>query len=270
MDPVTSNLHEAQSVQRGITIATHNGFRKVVVATSNKDMAGNIEDTCKANWECNFTYSAIGVLTRGLDECKIAYEVKEFYSAAILLSSFQIDPGDSILSPSSLPSNLCSIIEEDARGTRYTHLQFLLYCSYYQLQNLFRTAYDVSLLDDNWAQDVFDLNSGNVSKTWEKIDMGSIVSHSFLLESKVKGTFQSAPAVIKFRIPTKVALQEAFSNPILPLHILADQLPEKKVELRLLVKYGSLVSVISIVVLFISLVASPSKSSISKSGKKRR
>ncbi|KAF6152362.1 hypothetical protein GIB67_006016 [Kingdonia uniflora] len=71
------NCYGKVSVQRGITIATQNGFRKVVIATSNKDMAGHIEDTSKADWECNFTYSAIGVLTRGLDECKIVYEAKE-------------------------------------------------------------------------------------------------------------------------------------------------------------------------------------------------
>lgn len=36
---------------------------------------------------------------------------------------------------------------------------------------------------------------------------GATASHSFVLESKVKGVFHGAPAVIKFRIPTKAALQ---------------------------------------------------------------
>ncbi|XP_042496434.1 translocon-associated protein subunit beta [Macadamia integrifolia] len=134
------------------------------------------------------------------------------------------------------------------------------------------TAYDVSLADDSWAQDIFDLVSGNTSKTWERIDVGSLVSHSFALESQVKTVFYGAPAVIKFRVPTKAALQEAYSTPVPPLEILADRPPEKKFEWakRLLAKYGSLVSVISIVVLFVYLVATPSKSSGAKGSKKRR
>ncbi|KAF8408467.1 hypothetical protein HHK36_007621 [Tetracentron sinense] len=179
------------------------------------------------------------------------------------------------------------------------------------------TAYDVSLSDDSWAQDVFTLVSGNTSKSWERLDVGSLVFHSFELESSVKGMFYGAPAVIKFRIPTKAVLQEAYSTPILPLDILAERPPEKKFEWvvesfsflterttfirmegkmsslppmykwhtkavfisppdlhvmgkRLLAKYGSLVSVISIVVLFVYLVATPSKSSAAKGGKKRR
>lgn len=36
---------------------------------------------------------------------------------------------------------------------------------------------------------------------------GGILSHSFELEAKTKGVFNGAPAVIKFRIPTKAALQ---------------------------------------------------------------
>ncbi|OVA17411.1 Translocon-associated protein subunit beta [Macleaya cordata] len=132
------------------------------------------------------------------------------------------------------------------------------------------TAYDVSLTDDAWAPEVFDLVSGNTSKSWERLDVGSFVSHSFVLESNVKGVFHAASAIIKFRIPTKASLQEAFSTPILPLEILADRPPEKKFEWRLLAKYGSLVSVISIVVLFVYLVATPSKSSAGKASKKRR
>ncbi|XP_043706837.1 translocon-associated protein subunit beta [Telopea speciosissima] len=134
------------------------------------------------------------------------------------------------------------------------------------------TAYDVSLTDDSWTPDIFNLISGNTSKTWERIDVGSLVSHSFALESQVKTVFYGAPAVIKFRVPTKAALQEAYSTPMPPLEILADRPPEKKFEWakRLLAKYGSLVSVISIVVLFIYLVATPSKSSAAKGNKKRR
>ncbi|PSS18241.1 Translocon-associated protein subunit beta like [Actinidia chinensis var. chinensis] len=132
------------------------------------------------------------------------------------------------------------------------------------------TAYDVSLNDDSWSKDVFDIVSGNTSMSWERLDAGSLASHAFELESKVQKLFYGAPAVITFRVPTKAALQEAFSTPILPLDILADKPAEKKFDLRLLAKYGSLISVISIVTLFIYLVATPSKSSSAKGGKKKR
>ncbi|XP_043811971.1 translocon-associated protein subunit beta [Manihot esculenta] len=134
------------------------------------------------------------------------------------------------------------------------------------------TAYDVSLVDDHWPQDIFDIISGNTSQSWERLDAGGILSHSFELEGKVKGLFYGSPAVITFRIPTKSALQEAYSTPILPLDVLAERPPEKKFEWakRLLAKYGSVISVISIVVLFVYLVATPSKSSAAKASKKRR
>ncbi|XP_009390365.2 uncharacterized protein LOC103976768 [Musa acuminata AAA Group] len=129
------------------------------------------------------------------------------------------------------------------------------------------TAYDVTMNDDSWSQDMFDLVSGRTSKTWEKLDGGSSASHSFVLESKTKGMFHGSPAVIKFRVPTKAALWEAYSTPILPIDVLADKPPEKKFEWakRLLAKYGSLVSVLTLVGLFIYVIATPSKSS-----KKRR
>ncbi|WOL02554.1 hypothetical protein Cni_G11273 [Canna indica] len=92
------------------------------------------------------------------------------------------------------------------------------------------TAYDVSLSDDSWPQDTFELISGSTSKTWERLDAGSSVSHTFVLESKAKGVFHGTPAIIKFRIPTKSALQEAYSTPIPPLDVLADKPPEKKFE----------------------------------------
>ncbi|XP_022739951.1 translocon-associated protein subunit beta-like isoform X2 [Durio zibethinus] len=133
----------------------------------------------------------------------------------------------------------------------------------------FSTAYDVSLVDDSWPQDAFDFVSGNTSQSWERLDAGGLLSHSFELEAKRQGMFYGAPAVITFRIPTKAALQEAYSTPILPLDVLAERPPEKKFEWRLLAKYGSQISVISIVVLFIYLIVTPSKSSGAKASKKR-
>ncbi|QCD96819.1 translocon-associated protein subunit beta [Vigna unguiculata] len=131
------------------------------------------------------------------------------------------------------------------------------------------TAYDVSLTDDSWPSDTFEVVTGTTSKSWERLDAGGILSHTFELEAKSKELFAGEPAVIKFRVPTKAALQEAYSTPILPLDLLADRPPEKKFEWRLLAKYGSLISVVSIVVLFVYLVASPSKSSTKGSKKKR-
>ncbi|KAM0900048.1 hypothetical protein ACQ4PT_020900 [Festuca glaucescens] len=132
------------------------------------------------------------------------------------------------------------------------------------------TAYDVSLNDDSWPQEAFDLVSGSTSKIVEKLEPGSTASHHFVLETKVQGRFQGSPAVIKYRVPTKAALQEAYSTPILPFDILAERPPQQKFELRAVGKYGPLASVVSFVGAFIYLVASPSKSGAGKGSKKRR
>ncbi|CAH8292279.1 unnamed protein product [Eruca vesicaria subsp. sativa] len=132
-------------------------------------------------------------------------------------------------------------------------------------------AYDVSLIDNSWVKKTFEVVNGNTSRTWERLDAGGILSHSFELEAKVKGPFYGAPASVTFRIPTKAALQQAYSNPIEPLDILADVPPTDKLALRVLAKYGSLVSVISMVVLFVHLVATPSsKSNAAKGSNKKK
>ncbi|KAK6912929.1 hypothetical protein RJ641_022530 [Dillenia turbinata] len=132
------------------------------------------------------------------------------------------------------------------------------------------TVYDVSLTDDAWDKAIFDVATANTSKSWERLDGGSSVSHSFELESKVKGMYYGAPAVITFRVPTKAALQVAYSTPILPLDVLADRVPEDKLQLRLLGKYGPLLSVVTLIGLFVHIITSPSKSSAAKGSKKRR
>lgn len=134
------------------------------------------------------------------------------------------------------------------------------------------TAYDISLNDDSWPSDMFNLVSGNTSSSWDKLDVGASVSHLFILETKVKGLFYGRPAVVKYRVAAKSALQEAYSTPIEPLDILAERPPEKKYEWakKLAAKYGPVTSVLSIVGLFVYIIVSPSKSSSSKSGKKRR
>ncbi|KAL3835369.1 hypothetical protein ACJIZ3_010105 [Penstemon smallii] len=92
-------------------------------------------------------------------------------------------------------------------------------------------AYDVTLIDDNWAQEVFDSIIGNTSKSWERLDAGSLVSHSFELESKTKTVYYGAPALITYRVPTKPKLQEAYSTPILPVKILSEPTGSKNIEL---------------------------------------
>lgn len=134
------------------------------------------------------------------------------------------------------------------------------------------TAYDVSLIDDSWPSDTFSLVSGNTSFTWDKLDVGASVSHTFVLESKVKGLFYGRPALVKYRVAAKSVLQEAHSTPIPPLDILAERAPEKKYEWakKLAAKYGPVTSVLTIVGGFIYLLVSPSKPGNSKSSKKRR
>ncbi|GER54190.1 translocon-associated protein beta family protein-like [Striga asiatica] len=122
------------------------------------------------------------------------------------------------------------------------------------------TAYDVTLTDNSWNQEIFDSIIGNTSKTWDRLDAGSIVSHSFELESKVKTVYYGAPALINYRVPTKSKLQEAYSTPLLPLNILSEPVPQKKIEIKLLSNYGSHISVFLIVVLFAHILSGPKAS----------
>uniref|UniRef100_J3M351 Uncharacterized protein n=1 Tax=Oryza brachyantha TaxID=4533 RepID=J3M351_ORYBR len=92
------------------------------------------------------------------------------------------------------------------------------------------TAYDVSLNDDSWPQEAFQLISGTTSKIVDKLDPGATASHNFILETKTQGKFQGSPAIIRYRVPTKAALQEAYSTPMFPLDILAERPPQQKFE----------------------------------------
>nr|GMD34464.1 Translocon-associated protein subunit beta [Ipomoea batatas] len=128
-----------------------------------------------------------------------------------------------------------------------------------------KTAYDVTLEDSSWDQEIFYFVTGNTSQSWEKLDVGSVVSHSFELESRVKTTYHGAPALITYHVASKPKLQIAYSTPIIPLAILSEKVVESKLVLNLLGKYGSHVCVVTIVVLFANAIATPSK----LSGKKR-
>ncbi|CAA3005704.1 translocon-associated subunit beta-like [Olea europaea subsp. europaea] len=76
----------------------------------------------------------------------------------------------------------------------------------------YATAYDVTLNDGGWTLDIFDIVSGNTSTSWERLESGTLLSHSFELEAKTKTMFYGAPAVITFRVPTKAALQVWLCN----------------------------------------------------------
>ncbi|KAM5586740.1 hypothetical protein ABKV19_005583 [Rosa sericea] len=52
-------------------------------------------------------------------------------------------------------------------------------------------------------------SAANAFKSWERLDVGGIISHSFELEAKTKGLFSGATAVITFRFPSKAALHES-------------------------------------------------------------
>jgi translocon-associated protein subunit beta len=34
---------------------------------------------------------------------------------------------------------------------------------------IYRTAYDITLVDDHWPQDMFNVVSGNTSQSWERL-----------------------------------------------------------------------------------------------------
>ncbi|KAJ4888293.1 translocon-associated protein beta (TRAPB) family protein [Raphanus sativus] len=125
------------------------------------------------------------------------------------------------------------------------------------------SAYDVNLVDDTWNSNLFGIVSGNTSNSWEKLDVGQVLSHSFELKSKTKGLFYGSPAVVTLRVPSKGVIQ-AYSTPILPLDVLAETIPEKKLDLRLVGRFGSQVSVISIIVTFVYLMVTPSNGSKKK------
>ncbi|GJX24887.1 hypothetical protein Tco_0231183 [Tanacetum coccineum] len=74
-----------------------------------------------------------------------------------------------------------------------------------------KTAYDVSLIDDGWTPEIFNVILDNTSSSWERLDVCAL-SHTFELESIVKTEFHSKPAVVTFHVPTKVALQVGLEN----------------------------------------------------------
>lgn len=134
-------------------------------------------------------------------------------------------------------------------------------------------AYDVSLIDDTWPEDLFTIISGNTSQSWEKLDAGASVAHGIVLEAKSKGPFYGPPAVVKYRMATKSVLQEAYSTPLPELDFFSNKTTVNKLEWikAFGVKYGPLMIVLSFVGIFTYLLVSPSKSKkLSKSGKKRR
>jgi hypothetical protein len=93
----------------------------------------------------------------------------------------------------------------------------------------------VTINDDSWPTEAFELVTGEKTKTLERLDpwvhfvmhlsargvsmywtendfiffsfSGATASHTFVLETKTQGRFQGSPAIITYRVPTKTALQ---------------------------------------------------------------
>ncbi|KAH7294710.1 hypothetical protein KP509_27G014700 [Ceratopteris richardii] len=135
----------------------------------------------------------------------------------------------------------------------------------------FSTAYDVTLNDDTWPSDKFELVSGNTSNSWDRLDGGKTLAHVFVLESKEKSVFYGAPAIVKYRVASKSALQEAYSTPLHELDLLSEKYHNQKFELLKVyaVNYGPLMSVILIVSMFTYVLVMPSKSKAAKSKKRK-
>ncbi|KAH7291275.1 hypothetical protein KP509_29G009400 [Ceratopteris richardii] len=135
----------------------------------------------------------------------------------------------------------------------------------------FSTAYDVALNDETWPNEKFNLVSGNMSSSWDKLDAGKSLTHTFVLESKEKGLFYGAPAVVKYRVTAKSILQEAYSTPIHELDVLSEKSSDEKLEMLKVfaVNYGPLISVVLIISLFVYLLVTPSKSKALKAKKKK-
>ncbi|CAI5989765.1 unnamed protein product [Closterium sp. NIES-65] len=81
-------------------------------------------------------------------------------------------------------------------------------------------AYDVSLDDENWPSDLFEV-VGNTTQSWDSLAMGTTVSHTYVVKPKEKGTFITPPATVKFRVTSKAQLLTAKSTGVPELDLLA-------------------------------------------------
>eukprot|EP00271_Cylindrocystis_brebissonii_P015839 TRINITY_DN38886_c0_g1_i1.p1 TRINITY_DN38886_c0_g1~~TRINITY_DN38886_c0_g1_i1.p1 ORF type:complete len:217 (-),score=33.28 TRINITY_DN38886_c0_g1_i1:543-1193(-) len=135
------------------------------------------------------------------------------------------------------------------------------------------TAYDLTLTDDEWPAEKFDLE-GNSSTTWSKMEAGSPrLQHSFLLRPKEKGNFTTEPAVVKYRVASSSDQQLALSTPTPELDVLSDKPQESQLKWvkDLLVKFGPLASCILIVALFAIVLTTPTRPKRNaRANKKRR
>ncbi|CAI5470118.1 unnamed protein product [Closterium sp. Yama58-4] len=130
-------------------------------------------------------------------------------------------------------------------------------------------AYDVSLDDENWPSDLFEV-VGNTTHSWDSLAMGTAVSHTYVVKPKEKGTFVTPPATVKFRVTSKAQLLTAKSTGVPELDLLApvDQAAKYRWLKDLAIQFGPLVGAISLVVVALLIVFAPITSK--KSSKKRR
>ncbi|CAI5503278.1 unnamed protein product [Closterium sp. Naga37s-1] len=130
-------------------------------------------------------------------------------------------------------------------------------------------AYDVSLDDENWPSDLFEV-VGNTTQSWDSLAMGTTVSHTYVVKPKEKGTFVTPPATVKFRVTSKAQLLTAKSTGVPELDLLApvDQAAKYLWLKDLAIQFGPLVGALSLVAVALLIVFAPITSK--KSSKKRR
>ncbi|GJP42932.1 hypothetical protein CLOM_g2455 [Closterium sp. NIES-68] len=130
-------------------------------------------------------------------------------------------------------------------------------------------AYDVSLDDENWPSDLFEV-VGNATHSWDSLAMGTSVSHSYVVKPKEKGTFVTPPATVKFRVTSQAQLLTAKSTGVPELDLLAPEAQGAKyLWLKdLAIQFGPLVGALSLVGVALLIVFAPITSK--RSSKKRR
>ncbi|KAJ6754539.1 TRANSLOCON-ASSOCIATED PROTEIN SUBUNIT BETA-LIKE [Salix purpurea] len=129
------------------------------------------------------------------------------------------------------------------------------------------TAYDITLVDDHWPQDMFNGVSGNTSRSWERLDAGGLLCHyiPYLPQRLPYRRHTQLPFCLLMSLQRNHQCRSS-SGWSFFFHFLWDDLWFGQIlqAKKLLAKYGSLISVISIVVLFLYLLVTPSKSGAAK------
>lgn len=133
------------------------------------------------------------------------------------------------------------------------------------------TAYDVSLEDNYWPEDIFNV-TGDVIKSWDTLESGGILEHSFVVKPKEKKEWPTPGAVVQYRTASMTTPQTLVSTYIPTLDLLSDKPPEKQYEhlVAFARKYGPFFITITLVGSFLLLVFTPHKAKKYSKSLKRR